>query len=189
MHFPTRKFYVITLVNVVHCSWSPFESTLQQPEMKSCYTIQWSLTYSCSLSIVSWGSLLCPVPTVMTIDKSDNMKNCFIRPENIVKQVWEIIALSGQYHFASFHLPGHSLPETVVWQIELSRADPCRLFLTAASQLRAVTITRSCVAVTIVETDDANCFYCDGLTFVSTDAVVAVHKSIDYLYSWWKPAQ
>ena len=53
-------------------------------------------------------------------------------------------------------------------------------FLTAASQLRAVTITRSCVAVTIVETDDANC---DGFTFVSTDAVVAVHKSIDYLYS------
>ena len=60
-------------------------------------------------------------------------------------------------------------------------------FLTAASQLRAVTITRSCVAVTIVETDDANCFYCDGLTFVSPDAVVAVHKTIDYLYTGWKP--
>ena len=25
-----------------------------------------------------------------------------------------------------------------------------------------------CVALTIVETDDANCFYCDGFTFVST---------------------
>ena len=41
-----------------------------------------------------------------------------------------------------------------------------------------------CVALTIVDTDDANC---DGFTFVSTDAVVAVHKSIDYLYTEWKP--
>ena len=55
------------------------------------------------------------------------------------------------------------------------------IFLTTASQLRAVTITRSCVALTIVDTDDANCFYCDGFTFISMDAVVAVHKSIDSL--------
>ena len=42
-------------------------------------------------------------------------------------------------------------------------------------------MTRSCVALTIVESDKANCFYCDGLTFVSPLAVVALHKTIDSL--------
>ena len=58
---------------------------------------------------------------------------------------------------------------------------PCRLFFNGC-----VAVTRRCVVLTIVDTDHANCFYCDRFTFVSPQAVVALHRSIDYLVQLMK---